>query len=93
MASPIETQEYLEKFCDRNQIDKMKLSKFRNLIKIVSLFQGTTQTPMQNLDSEIASLSLNDTTCGNSMQPPIPFKSDASAGIGNRVAELRRIGA
>merc|ERR1712183_86391 len=85
MANPIETQEYLEKFCERNNIDKMKL---------MSLFQGGAPVQMQNLESDIAGLSLDDPIQRDPMQPPISFRgSDQNAGLGQRVSELRRIGA
>ena len=93
MANPQETQDYLEKFCDRNKFDKMILSKFINLIKIVKLWPDNSMTPNYGtpapVEFDLSNLDLHaksqNTGSQNSMSQ--------NAGINARVADLRRIGA
>ena len=92
MANPQETQDYLEKFCDRNKFDKMILSKFINLIKIVKLWPDNSMTqPIHGtpVEFDLSNLDLHaksqNTGSQNSMSQ--------NAGINARVADLRRIGA
>merc|ERR1740139_1911908 len=81
MANPQETQDYLEKFCDRNKFDKMILMKLWPDNSMTQPIHGTAdEFDLSKLDLHAKS---QNTGSQNSMSQ--------NAGINARVADLRRI--
>jgi len=97
IASPQEQQEYLEKFCDRNNIDKIKLIELwppapvpvPGPMPVPDPNTGFNNNPM--FQTGIT----NNTNQTNNMGYPIYDNqiSNPCGNLGQRVAELKRIGA